>query len=85
MTITPRFMWAWPSVLVEALGALILVDLVWWIPLALVRWALEIAMSLYYEHYVDAVFERKDVLQRQAALAVFEALLIWLVYHGRVW
>lgn len=85
MTFPPKFVWGWPSWLVEWLGALLLVASICWLPWAPLRWLWELGLSELYEAKFDRNgYEQTDVEERAAWTVALEAVVIFALHHGRL-
>jgi hypothetical protein len=83
MSWAPKWMWGWPSPIVEAISGLVTVGLVlvavwlcqWWWGLAIVATAL----SCIYEKYIDGNgWDLHDLAQREIAILLAIAFWAWL-------
>jgi hypothetical protein len=83
MSWAPRFMWSWPSWIVELLSGLILVGGIA-LAVALCRywWGILVVatvLSALYENYVDANgWDLDDIEQRTLGILFGIVLLMWL-------
>jgi hypothetical protein len=81
MTWAPRWMWGWPSWLVELLSGLVTVSVAIFAAfLCRYLWGLALVatiLSLFYEKYIDGNgFDWDDVLERQIGILV-GVVLCW--------